>query len=162
MFIISQLQYSKFDRLVLNFHRQQDLNCAICSICRFWDDNRPNLMKCKFQVEGTTGKHGLMFKKVKMTQNLLELVTLQPAILELQTIKYAHEFQPILIQIFYKTTTIDLTRLFFWKVIDFKNKRCLPGGCSIAKTCNGSKENLKTFWHLFCYFWPDLKKQWIF
>ena len=54
-------------------------------------------MKCKFQVEGTTGKHGLTFKKIKMIQNLLELVTLQPAILELQTIKYAHDIQPILI-----------------------------------------------------------------
>ena len=142
LFIISQCQYS-FGRLVLNFHRPYDLNCAICSICRFWDANGPNLMTCKFQVEGTTGKHGLIFRKVKMTQNWLELVTLQlqPTILELQTIKYTHEFQPILTQIFYKTTTITFNEFIFWKVIYFKNKRCWPGGFSIAKTCNGSKEN---------------------
>ena len=105
-------------------------------------------------------QHGLTFKKVKTTQNFLELVTLQPAILELQTIEYAHEFQfqHILIQIFYKTRTIAFNEIIFCKVIDSKNKRCLPGGFSIAKTCNGSKENSKTFWHLFCYSWPDLEK----
>ena len=103
---MSQCQYSKFGRLVLNFHRPHDLNCAIC---RFWDANRPN----QIPGRGHHRQHGLTFKKVKMTQNLLELVTLQPAILELQTVKYAHEFQHILIQIFYKTTTIAFNAFIF-------------------------------------------------
>ena len=47
--------------------RSRDLDCAICSICRYWGAYWANFMCCKFLVNRTTGKHVLKCAENKYT-----------------------------------------------------------------------------------------------